>query len=189
MSVEFSAKISMLRKEMGVTQRKAAEELGISQALLSHYEKGIRECNLDFVKRASAYYGVSSDYLLGITESKKGMTDLYALDTIEGDDEASPKTIIRALLYLSERLTHAEESEVHFFADYFSLAIQKYEAAFTNVAIKNIILNRLCEESLLEVIKQDRRNAPALTDPTTAYSTIINNAQRQLEETAKQLLQ
>ena len=189
MSVEFSAKISMLRKEMGVTQRKAAEELGISQALLSHYEKGIRECNLDFVKRASSYYGVSSDYLLGITESKKGMTDLYALNSIESDDTPSPKTIIRALLYLAERLTHADENEAQFFSDYFSLMIQKYEAALTDTPIKNTVLNRMCEESLLDNIKKERRNAPALTDPTAAYRTVINNAQQQIEKAAKQLLQ
>ena len=51
----------MLRKEKGVTQRKAAEDLGVSQALLSHYEKGIRECGLDFVVRSADYYHVSCD--------------------------------------------------------------------------------------------------------------------------------
>ena len=29
--------------------KKAAEELQVSQALLSHYEKGIRKCGLEFV--------------------------------------------------------------------------------------------------------------------------------------------
>ena len=37
----------------------------MSQALLSHYEKGVRECGLDFVVRAADFYGVSCDYLLG----------------------------------------------------------------------------------------------------------------------------
>ena len=66
MSAEFSAKISMLRKEKGITQRQAAHDLRVSQALLSHYEKGIRECNLDFVIKAAEYYGVTADFLLGI---------------------------------------------------------------------------------------------------------------------------
>ena len=35
--------LSLLRQEKGVSQRKAAAELGISQALLSNYENGIRE--------------------------------------------------------------------------------------------------------------------------------------------------
>lgn len=47
-------------------------ELGVSQALLSHYEKGIRECGLDFLIRAADYYGVSADYLLGRSPEKNG---------------------------------------------------------------------------------------------------------------------
>ena len=40
---KFAAVLSQLRKERGSSQKKAAADLGISQALLSHYEKGIRE--------------------------------------------------------------------------------------------------------------------------------------------------
>ena len=43
---EFSRIITLLRKEKGITQKQAAEQLGVSQALLSHYEKGIRECGV-----------------------------------------------------------------------------------------------------------------------------------------------
>ena len=63
--MEFNRIIKLLRKERGITQKQAAEDLGVSQALLSHYEKGIRECGLDFVVRVADYYNVSCDYLLG----------------------------------------------------------------------------------------------------------------------------
>lgn len=72
MSTDFSRTLSLLRKEKGVSQRTAAGELGISQALLSHYENGIREPGLAFVVRACDYYQVSADYLLGRTLSKDG---------------------------------------------------------------------------------------------------------------------
>ena len=72
MSSDFSRIITLLRKEKGVTQRKAAEDLGVSQALLSHYEKGIRECGLDFVVRVADYYNVSCDYLLGRSAERNG---------------------------------------------------------------------------------------------------------------------
>lgn len=71
METEFSVNISKLRKERGVNQRKAASELNISQALLSHYENGIREPGLDFVVRACDYYGVSADFLLGRTNIRE----------------------------------------------------------------------------------------------------------------------
>ena len=38
--MEFNRIIKLLRKERGITQKQAAEDLGVSQALLSHYEKG-----------------------------------------------------------------------------------------------------------------------------------------------------
>ena len=64
---DFSRSLSLLREEKGVSQRAAAKELGISQALLSHYENGVREPGLAFVVRACTYYNVSADFLLGRT--------------------------------------------------------------------------------------------------------------------------
>ncbi len=71
--MEFNRIIKLLRKERGITQKQAAEDLGVSQALLSHYEKGIRECGLDFVVRVADYYNVSCDYLLGRSAARTGM--------------------------------------------------------------------------------------------------------------------
>ena len=68
----FSETMSELRRRKGASQRAAAAELGISQALLSHYENGAREPGLDFVCRACDYYGVSADYLLGRTDEADG---------------------------------------------------------------------------------------------------------------------
>ena len=69
MAMEFNRIITLLRKERGITQKQAAQELGISQAQLSHYEKGIRECGLEFVVQIADYYNVSCDYLLGAAQS------------------------------------------------------------------------------------------------------------------------
>lgn len=72
MATAFSRTLSLLRQEKGVSQRAAAKELGISQALLSHYENGIREPGLAFVLRACEYYHVSADFMLGRTLSRDG---------------------------------------------------------------------------------------------------------------------
>ncbi len=76
-NTRFSEILTQLRKERKISQKKAAEDLGISQALLSHYEKGIRECGLQFVIRCSEYYGVTTDYLLGVSESRNGINGNY----------------------------------------------------------------------------------------------------------------
>ena len=62
---DFCRILASLRKKRGLSQRKAAADLRISQALLSHYENGAREPGLQFVCRACDYYGVTADYLLG----------------------------------------------------------------------------------------------------------------------------
>lgn len=78
MSSDFSRCLSLLRQEKGVSQRSAAKDLGISQALLSHYENGVREPGLAFVIKACNYYNVSADFLLGRTLSRDGTTIVTA---------------------------------------------------------------------------------------------------------------
>ena len=99
MNAEFSRTLSLLRQEKGVSQRTAAGALDISQALLSHYENGIREPGLAFVVRACNYYGVSADYLLGRTMSRDGTTiaaeELYDLT---GEKDNSIRSSVLALL-------------------------------------------------------------------------------------------
>jgi len=98
MKAEFSKVLSMLRHEKGISQRKAASDLKISQALLSHYENGVREPGLDFVGRACCYYGVSSDFLLGLKPLRAGASendDQELRPQREGDAEA--RRVVSAL--------------------------------------------------------------------------------------------
>lgn len=72
MATDFSRSLALLRKERGLSQRSAASGLGVSQALLSHYETGAREPGLPFISRACDFYGVSADFLLGRTMVRDG---------------------------------------------------------------------------------------------------------------------
>ncbi|MBQ8831608.1 MAG: helix-turn-helix transcriptional regulator [Oscillospiraceae bacterium] len=65
MKTDFAETLSSLRHERGISQKKAAKDLQISQALLSHYENGVREPKFEFIHKACLYYGVSADYILG----------------------------------------------------------------------------------------------------------------------------
>ncbi len=80
MSESFPKILRRLRKERRLNQRTAAAALNISQALLSHYENGLREPGLSFVDAACSYYGVSADYLLG----RSGVRSSFA------SEDASP---------------------------------------------------------------------------------------------------
>ena len=69
MERNFHETLAALRRVRGLSQRQVAADLGISQALLSHYENGAREPGLNFVCRVCDYYGVTADYLLCRTDS------------------------------------------------------------------------------------------------------------------------
>jgi transcriptional regulator with XRE-family HTH domain len=55
-----------LREERNLKQREAAEALGVSNKILSSYERGISQPPIGMLKKICAFYGVSSDELLGL---------------------------------------------------------------------------------------------------------------------------
>lgn len=104
MNSSISQRLVKLRKEKDLSQKDAAEALGVSQALLSHYEKGIRECGLDFLCKASVFYDVSTDYLLGLSETRISPDSGFDLADIPQDYEIKTNTVLRAAAAIYERM-------------------------------------------------------------------------------------
>lgn len=110
MTIAFSTRITALRKERGLSQKEVAMSLGVSQALLSHYEKGVRECGLEFVVRCADYFGVTTDYLLGKEDSKYGTYNAllgeYGKTLYEDDtSKLDISTILLCLSAFAERFS------------------------------------------------------------------------------------
>ena len=124
---KFAQVLSDLRKERGISQKKAASDLGISQALLSHYEKGIRECGLDFVIKCGNYYGVTTDYLLGVSDSRSGF-DSAAFEAIDKNGEPrSAVTLTAATKNLLDIAASAVtgNNEKNLIYDYYMLSLYR----------------------------------------------------------------
>ncbi len=107
MATSFANRITTLRKKKGLSQKEVAMSLGVSQALLSHYEKGVRECGLDFVLRCADYFGVTTDYLLGRQDSKYGvqqdMDNFRLLEMVEPDDKIDMQQLLLAMSFIAEK--------------------------------------------------------------------------------------
>lgn len=102
MSGAISGNLVRLRKKHRLSQRSVAESLGISQPLLSHYERGIREGGVDFIVRAADFYGVSCDVLLGRATREDELDGLlYSSLPLEGDKRLSLATVARAAAALN----------------------------------------------------------------------------------------
>ena len=133
---DFPRTLCLLRQEKKISQRKAAGELCVSQALLSHYENGVREPGLSFVVRAADYYGVSADFLLGRTMARDGGA-ILAEDLTDSSTEKdnvlhgsaavmlSKKLLVNSTSLLYEQLGKEDRSTVKTVSDYMGLAFYK----------------------------------------------------------------
>ena len=192
MSVSFAANLSALRRDRGISQKQAAIELGVSQALLSHYENGIRECSLDFVTKIAAYYGVTADYLLGIADAGGQTGDLFAPDVIPGDDQPTIRTVLREIVSLAAAAEGGDENR-RFFADFFALCALKYRAAAEQ---PDGALCRLCGVSLDRLCDNAPANQPSeqsadqqKTPPPVFSQTVADHAMALLNRDIAEALQ
>ena len=63
-------RIRDLREDSDLTQRQIAEVLLCDQSLYSKYERGERELPLNLAVKLAQYYGVSLDYLTGLSDER-----------------------------------------------------------------------------------------------------------------------
>jgi len=138
MNTDFARCLSLLRREKGISQRVAARDLGISQALLSHYENAVREPGLVFVSKACDYYNVSADFLLGRTLSRDGTTIVSAEDLYDYSSEKdnvlhgsilatlSKKLLVNSIGVLFDLLSRTGSKDaIRAAADYLGTAVYK----------------------------------------------------------------
>lgn len=64
-------RIRDLREDRDLTQKELAGALNCSQQVYSNYELGQRDIPTDILIKLSAFYKVSVDYILGISDSPK----------------------------------------------------------------------------------------------------------------------
>ena len=67
----MESRIKQLRQKRGVIQEILAAELGITQQMLSKYERDVTLIKVDILKKIAAYFNVTTDYLLGVSDVKR----------------------------------------------------------------------------------------------------------------------
>ena len=193
MSTSVSTRLVELRKEKNLSQKEAATALGVSQALLSHYEKGIRECGLDFLCRASTFYDVSTDYLLGLTDNKMMSDALFIEDEIPQDSEVRMSTVFRSSVYMQERLgvygrNHSSKIRSIYILTIYKVylsallkgAIPNHEKARKELApfVTTSMIDHIIDSLVFEGDNKPKRNEQL----PKSMETIINEATRLIEK-------
>lgn len=63
------------RERAGLSQKEAAIEIGVGNAVLSNYENNRRDPDTETLKKIAITYDISVDYLLGLTNLPKPLED------------------------------------------------------------------------------------------------------------------
>lgn len=71
MDKSYAEIMKSLRIDNDYTQQQIAEILDTSQTMYARYERGASELPIRHLIALSKFYGVSTDYLLGLSKSKK----------------------------------------------------------------------------------------------------------------------
>lgn len=79
---KFGPRLKMLIEESGMTVRSLAKDLNVSLGVLSDWQNGNKTPRGDSIMKLTEYFGVTADYLLGLTDASTIDTDTrIACDT------------------------------------------------------------------------------------------------------------
>lgn len=67
---EFGENLKKLRTARSLTQANFGNRVGLSKAVVSKYENGLGYPTFDVLIRIASFFGVTTDYLLGVSSSK-----------------------------------------------------------------------------------------------------------------------
>ena len=71
----FQIRLKNLREKAGYSQYSFADAFGVAQSTVGNWEAGKREPNFETIQRLAAFFGVTVDYLLGITDYPHPLPD------------------------------------------------------------------------------------------------------------------
>ena len=66
----FGENLRKLRKGRSMTQSELGGKIGLSKAVISKYETGLGYPSFDVLIRIARFFGVTTDFLLGVAGSK-----------------------------------------------------------------------------------------------------------------------
>ena len=108
--MSFGVNLEKLRKERKISQSKLGNTLGITQQMISSYEKDISSPNIDTLVKIADYFEISIDRLVGhIVKSKNPESPKVQFDHLF--DSLSVQDRERCLLILKTLLLDREMSD------------------------------------------------------------------------------
>lgn len=120
-------RIKNLREKRGLIQELLAAELGITQQMLSKYERDSSIIKVDVLKKLAEYFNVTTDYLLGLSDVKRDLTGQIRINEtideyydlievykkLDRYDQEMIWTMIEAARKIAEKRKRGEKDDKH----------------------------------------------------------------------------
>ena len=112
--------LKYIRKQKNMSQEQLGQHLGFGKNTISQYENGIREPNLDTIKKIARIFNVSIDYLVGnnsenidvLEQNNMGNINPERFETIKLINNLSDEDFACIKGYLSGILISKEEKQI-----------------------------------------------------------------------------
>lgn len=92
--MSIGARLKLEREKKGWSQFDVAEQIGITNAVLSNYERNYRNPDIHTLAKLADLYQISTDYLLGrVEESTPNQKDSFGADWTDEEKELATSTI------------------------------------------------------------------------------------------------
>lgn len=82
----LASRLKSLRENLGISQAKIAEEIGVAQASVNRYESDKATPNVDILLWYADRFDVSMDYIFGRTDNPQGKPYNYLPKNFESDN-------------------------------------------------------------------------------------------------------
>ena len=158
----YSYRLAELRRKTGKSQKEVAEELSVTPASLSAYEKGTKMPSMEVAVKLASYYKVSLDYIFRPRDAESRYPSSYA------DVLKCLFKISRADLQMSIEVSHHPEG------NYAELAFRdgylcKIFSAWSGLLESN--KNGMIDDEILEI--WERKKMEEAEDMPTPWCTEI----------------
>lgn len=180
-------RIAEQRKLLGLSQEELAAKLNISQKSISKYERGDRRPSYEVLTAMSTLFGVSVDYLLGISpqphvaHTKKGFFFFFFDDSL--------KNTFRTRLQESLRLNDMSTDELCNAVSFDSETCQKYLNGEAEPSLEHLLeLSHLLEVSTDYLLDNSLQTTPSEIKMLNAFKKLDEDNQDIIIGRIKELL-
>lgn len=106
--MNLGERLRLLRKEAGLTQEELAQKIGKTRSAVAGYEAENKEPGIDTLVRLAQIFGVSLEYLIGMSDIKKrnvlNMHSLYIPEDYRNKHEIKPEDIKDYLKFMRSQI-------------------------------------------------------------------------------------